>query len=160
MKPICLGLLISISILFAVGVEVTRASGPIAAYAIVENVILEPNETAPQRIQVWGVFMLETSPGSSSYSSPQKGYLYYRIPSAGTEKETRAVWADLKKLAGTGTTIGFGSGLAPGSTGAGRIRRPTEMPDSPDAFPIGNPAINMNDFAPIANQLKAAIGKK
>ena len=64
MKPIYLGILISIGILIGARVEVTRASGPIAAYAIVENVILEPNETAPERIQVWGVFMLETSPGS------------------------------------------------------------------------------------------------
>ena len=159
MKAIYGGILVAIGLLIAARVEM-RASGPIAAYAIIENVVLEPNDTDPERIQVWGVFMMETAPGSSSYSSPQKGYLYYRIPSASTAKETRAVWSDLKKVAGTGTTIGFGSGLAPGATGAGRVRRVTDAPDMPDAFPIGNPAINMNDFAPIANQLKAVLGKK
>jgi len=160
MKAAFPGILISIAMLVGTNAVKVRASGPIAAYAIVENVVLEPNDTAPDRIQVWGVFMLETAPQSSSYSSPQKGYLYYRIPSAGTEKETRAAWFDLKKVAGTGTTIGFGSGLAPGSTGAGRIRKVTETPAMPDAFPLGNPVISMNDFAPIVSQLKALSGQK
>ena len=160
MKAIYLGILILIGILAVAYTGELRASGPIAAYAIVENVVMEPNDTTPDRVQVWGVFMLEMSPQSSSYSSPQRGYLYYRIPSNNDAKATRAVWADLKKMAGTGTTIGFGSGSAAVASGAGRVRKVTETPANPDAFPIGNPVISMNDFTPIVNQLKGALNPK
>ena len=159
MKAIYLGIFVSIAALVGAATE-SSASGPIAAYAIVENVVLEPNSTTPDRIQVWGVFMLEMSPQSSTYASPQRGYLYYRIPSNNDAKATRAVWADLKKMAGTGTTIGFGSGNAAIATGAGRVRKVTETPANPDAFPIGSPVISMNDFAPIVNQLKSALSPK
>jgi hypothetical protein len=159
MRTIFLGLLISTAVFLAADTEV-RASGPIAAYAIVENVVMEPNDAAPDRIQVWGVFMLEMSPQSSSYASPQRGYLYYKLPATNDAKATRAVWADLKKVAGTGTTIGFGSGSTAIAAGAGRVRKVTETPANPDAFPIGNPVISMNDFTPIVNQLKGALSPK
>jgi hypothetical protein len=160
MRAVYLGILISVGILVAAFTAEMRASGPIAAYAIVENVVLEPNDTAPDRIQVWGVFMLEMAPQSSSYSSPQRGYLYYRIPPNADAKATRAIFSDFKKVAGTGTTIGFGSGASTNSSGAGRVRKVTETPSMPDAFPLGNPVISMNDFAPIVNQLKAALNPK
>lgn len=160
LKAISLGFLFLIGVVVASDTSELRASGPIAAYAIVENVVMEPNDTAPDRIQVWGVFMLESSPQSSSYGSPQRGYLYYKLPSNNDAKATRAIWTDLKKFAGTGMTIGFGSGSKADSTGAGRVRKVTETPANPDAFPIGNPVILMNDFAPIVNQLKNALSPK
>ena len=160
MRAIYLCFFISIAVLVAADTSELRASGPIAAYAIVESVVMEPNDTMPDRIQVWGVFRLESSPQSSSYGSPQRGYLYYKVPSSGDAKATRAVWADLKKVAGTGMTIGFGSGSTAVATGAGRVRKVTETPANPDAFPIGNPVILMNDFAPIVNQLKGALSPK
>ena len=161
MRPISLAILFSIGVSIAADTSALRASGPIAAYAIVENVVMEPNDTAPDQVQVWGVFMLESSPQSSSYGSPQRGYLYYKLPSNNNDaKPTRAVWADLKKIAGTGMTIGFGSGSTAVATGAGRVRKVTETPANPDAFPLGNPVILMNDFAPIVNQLKGALSPK
>jgi hypothetical protein len=160
MRAINLSILISIGVFIAAETSVLHASGPIAAYAIVENVVMEPNDATPDRIQVWGVFMLESSPQSSSYGSPQRGYLYYKLPSSNDTKATRAVWVDLRKFAGTGMTIGFGSGSTAVATGAGRVRKVTETPANPDAFPIGNPVILMNDFAPIVNQLKGALSPK
>jgi hypothetical protein len=160
MRAIYLGILISISVLVTADTLELRASGPIAAYAIIENVVLEPNDTAADRAQVWGVFMLETAPQSSSYSSPQRGYLYYRIPPGANAAATRAVWLDLKKMAGTGNTVGFGSGGAANATGSGRVRKVTETPNMPDNFPLGNPVIVMNDFTPIVNQLKNALNPK
>ena len=160
MRAIYLGILISIAVLVGSYSLELRASGPIAAYAIIENVVLEPNDTAPDRAQVWGVFMLETAPQSSSYASPQRGYLYYRLPPGSNAAATRAVWLDLKKVAGTGNTVGFGSGVAANSTGAGKVRRVTETPTMPDNFPFGNPVIMMNDFTPIVNQLKNALNPK
>jgi|KBSMisStandDraft_5_1062788.scaffolds.fasta_scaffold13364_5 hypothetical protein len=53
-----------------------HASGPIAVYALVDRVVLEPNEDAPKRIQIWGTFAVEKLPYSSTYSDPEKGYLY------------------------------------------------------------------------------------
>src|SRR2546427_12470263 len=32
------------------------ASGPVGIYAIIEKVIFEPSEQAPERIQIWGAF--------------------------------------------------------------------------------------------------------
>jgi hypothetical protein len=160
MRSIYFSILISIGVFVVADTSVLHASGPIAAYAIVENVVMEPNDATPDRIQVWGVFMLESSPQSSSYGSPQRGYLYYKLPSGNDAKAARAVWVDLKKVAGTGMTIGFGSGSTAIATGAGRVRKVTETPANPDAFPIGNPVILMNDFAPIVNQLKGALSPK
>ena len=81
MRSIYFSILISIGVFVVADTSVLHASGPIAAYAIVENVVMEPNDATPDRIQVWGVFMLESSPQSSSYGSPQRGYLYYKLPS-------------------------------------------------------------------------------
>ena len=33
-----------------------KASGPLGIYGIVEKVVFEPNEQAPERIQLWGAF--------------------------------------------------------------------------------------------------------
>jgi hypothetical protein len=57
-------------------------------------------------------------------------------------------------------TIGFGSGSTAVASGAGRVRKVTETPANPDAFPVGNPVILMNDFTPIVNQLKGALSRK
>ena len=32
------------------------ASDPVGIYAVVKKVVFEPNETAPERIQIWGAF--------------------------------------------------------------------------------------------------------
>ena len=58
------------------------ASGPLGIYGIVEKVVFEPNEQAPERIQVWGAFAyVEGGVGQSSLtvSKPVRGYLYFRL---------------------------------------------------------------------------------
>ena len=117
------------------------ASGPVAVYAIVDKVIFEPNETSPQRIQIWGAFSVAAQPYSTNYSPAQKGYLYYKLDRS-SEQSTRATWADLKKVAGTGEAVGFGGGFSASGAGA-RVRKSTEKPDSPDAYPIGNPVVRL-----------------
>jgi hypothetical protein len=86
-----------------------RASGTIGIYAIVEKVVLEPNDKAPTRIQVWGAFAYADGvPGQGgAASNAKRGYLYFRLPDANTES-TLKEWADLKAIAGTGQAIGFG----------------------------------------------------
>jgi len=115
---------------------VLMASDPVGVYCVVDRVVLEPNETSPQRIQIWGTFAVwEGQPftGSMQYSKPQRGYLYYRITPGNDGKIERAEWADLKAVAGTGQGIAFGSRYKP----AGRIRPATEKPVEPDLYPTG-----------------------
>jgi hypothetical protein len=83
-----------------------RASGPVAIYAIIDKVVLEPKEGAPERIKIWGAFMLPKGQGYQ-YLPPARGYMYFTL-AKGNEAACRKEWADLKKLAGTGSMVGFG----------------------------------------------------
>jgi len=107
-----------------------RASDMVGIYGIVEKVVLEPSDAAPQRVQVWGAFALAEGRGST-YQAPQRGYLYYTCP-AGQESICRNEWADLRSLAGKKTGVGFGQRYKP----TGRVRGPQEKAASPDTYPI------------------------
>jgi hypothetical protein len=52
---------------------VARASDPVGVYALVEKVVLEPNEKAPERIQIWGAFSLASTVDRDSYEAPARG---------------------------------------------------------------------------------------
>ena len=81
------------------------ASDPVAIYAIVQRVIFEPNDKAPERIQIWGVFAIaDTARGGNYYTKPQRGYLYYSLPK-GKESVALKEWADFKAVAGTGQAV-------------------------------------------------------
>ena len=90
------------------------ASGPLGIYGIVEKVVFEPNDKAPERIQVWGAFAyVDGGVGSSlAVSAPVRGYLYFRLlPGAENDSTMRLIrneWADLNAVAGTGQAVGFG----------------------------------------------------
>jgi hypothetical protein len=147
----------------AIAAVQVRASGPTSIYAIVEKVVFEPNDRAPERVQVWGVFsVVETgNPGTygQAYSKPERGYLYFKA-SGDRRSLDVAAWTDLKKLAGTGQAIGFGGNARArfSSELAGRVRQAAEKPTSPDAYPSGNPVVPLGAAQPpIVEQLKAAL---
>ena len=103
---------------FCLGGGLAHASGPIAVYALVDKVTMEPNPDRPERIQISGVFILSTVPDgcgspslpcSTTYSSAQKGYLYFSLPAQGADQALRE-WADMRSVAGTRQVVGFGSG--------------------------------------------------
>jgi hypothetical protein len=108
MKKVLIAALVSVSLV---------ASGRIGFYAIVEKVVFEPSEAAPERIQVWGAFAYAdgVANGTAAASSAKRGYLYFRIrsdipgftPQAQVDI-TKKEWGDLKAVAGTGQAIGFG----------------------------------------------------
>jgi hypothetical protein len=109
------------------------ASDPTGIYAIVDKVVLEPNDTVPETIQIWGAFALADDKPGDSYRPAERGYLYYSLPSSQAERDTaRAEWADLKKIAGSEQAIAFGSRYRP----KGRVRKATEKPAAPDVYPI------------------------
>jgi hypothetical protein len=107
MKPI--RILALVGVLATVAGVSAAVSGMLGIYGIVEKVIFEPNESAPERIQVWGAFAyVEGRVGGSQVSAAKRGYLYFRMPPMQAEVIKRE-WNDLKALAGTGQAIGFGS---------------------------------------------------
>lgn len=104
--------------LFVLATASVGASGSIGYYGIVERVVFEPSEAAPERIQVWGAFAYVDGGAALNIatSTVTRGYLYFKvrsdIPQFTTQREvelTRREWADLKAVAGTGQAIGFGS---------------------------------------------------
>ena len=145
MKSILCSAVAVLAIALCLGV--VNASGPIAVYALVDKVALEPNADKPERIRISGVF-ITAEERSDVYSAPQSGYLYFGLP-RGNEELARREWADLKSVAGTRQVVGLGS-----SWGAKvRVRKPDEEAKSPDDYPMGNGLIKINPEQPRAKAL-------
>jgi hypothetical protein len=125
---------------------VAHASDRIGIYAVVDRVVLEPNEQNPERIQVWGAFAVATRNDRDNYDAVQRGYLYFTA--AGANAMTRAEWKDLKSVAGTKQIVGFSSRLGQNV----RVRAASDTPATPDSYVtgVGVNLIRPNiDYAPI-----------
>jgi hypothetical protein len=123
------------ALLLAVGP--LSASGPLGIYGIVERVVFEPNETAPERVQVWGAFAYADGVGDQglNVSPAARGYLYFKGPDVASGAATprdvenaKTEWADLKKVAGTGQVVGFGAWGYIGGFSALKPEGPTSGP--------------------------------
>ena len=139
-----------------------RASDMVGVYAVVEKVTLEPSDTAPQRIQIWGAFALSDQKSGSTYLPAQRGYLYYSCPE-GQESTCRKEWSDLKSVAGKTTGIGFGYRYGAN----GRVRTAENKPANPDPYPIhmgvvkvDNPADRGSDTIHVIDGLRAALKQR
>ncbi|MCI0665658.1 MAG: hypothetical protein L0220_31765 [Acidobacteria bacterium] len=130
------------------GIETDAASDRTGIYARVDKVVLEPDTTTPERIQIWGAFALARTDDRNSYDSAQRGYLYFSCKS-GKEDVCRKEWADLKAIAGTDKVIGFGGRGQPRP----RVRKADEKAANPDEYPINFGLIRMenrgSDYPPI-----------
>ena len=145
----------------ALGVAL-QASDMVGIYSVVEKVVLEPSDSTPERIQIWGAFAFADQRNGSNYEPGQRGYLYYTCPS-GQESVCRKEWSDLKSVAGKGTAIGFGMRYKP----TGRVRKADEKIASPDPFPIqmgvirvDNPADRGSDTMKVIEGLKSAVKQR
>ena len=122
------------ALLLALVLGATRAeaSDPMALYARVDKVVLEPSPNAPDRIQIWGVFALARPDDPNAYLPPARGYLYFVV--TGNTKTARKEWADLQAVAGTGQIVAFGSRfeIKP------RLRRATERVGQPDRYVVSS----------------------
>jgi hypothetical protein len=107
------------------------ASDPIGIYAIVDKVIIEPKDGAPERIQVWGTFTQAQGRGDS-YTTPEQGYLYFKLPTEKAEVAARE-WKDIQSVAGKPQAIGFGARYEE----KGTIRKASQKPEAPDTYPLG-----------------------
>jgi hypothetical protein len=82
------------------------ASGTAGVYALLTKVVLEPNASAPERIQLWGAFTL--AEGANTLT-PQRGYMYFKLPADPKLREAALKeWTDFKTIAGTGQAVAFG----------------------------------------------------
>jgi hypothetical protein len=134
--------------LFLTAFRTNTFSDPIGVYARIDKVILEPNATAPERIQIWGAFKLASMKDRDSYEPAQRGYLYYSLK-PGKEEICRKEWADLKTIAGTDQIVGFGGRGVPRP----RLRKADEKVADPDQYQVNFGLVKMNDrnidYAPI-----------
>jgi hypothetical protein len=134
-------------------------SDPVGVYALIDRVVVESAGPNPQRIQVWGVFMLSDGKPGDNYLPPQRGYLYYTLSGAPTTQES-AEWNDLRGVAGTGAPVGFAGRYER----LGRVRAATEAAASPDPYPrsyVGIVKVLTAHLGPdIQRQLKAAARER
>ena len=131
-----------------------RASDPCGVYALIEKVVLQPNDTEPTSIQVWGAFALSDGKFGGGYLAAQRGYLYYSCPK-GRDTTCLNEWSDLKSVAGMQKLVGFGGR----HLATGRLRSVAEPPGSPDVYPIqmGVMRIGPSD---VLVDLKTALAKR
>ncbi len=118
------------------GAAEAGASYPVGVWVKVKKVVLEPNATAPTKIQIHGAAMLydkSTNTTYLGYSEPAFGFLYYACPS-GQDKTCVSEWADVEKnIAATDDVcIGLGDQTLP----TGTLRAPNATPVNPDDYPI------------------------
>jgi hypothetical protein len=111
-----------------------RASDPVGIYARIDKVVQEPKDGTPERIQVWGIFVLVSNSGRN-HSAPARGYMYFEA-TRGQEEVCRREWADLKKVAGTEQVVAFGSSRAP----TGSVRK--SGPKAETATPLDEAKLN------------------
>jgi hypothetical protein len=116
------------------------ASDRIGVYAVIDKVVFEPSDAAPERVQIWGAFALADLKDGSAYGAAQNGYLYFSCP-RGRESICRKEWYDLKSLAGKNVGAGFGQRYE----SAARVRKSDEKPSSPDVYVIQNGVVRVEN---------------
>ena len=132
-----------------------QASDFVGVYAVVEKVVLEPSETAPERIQIRGAFALSDGKRGSGYGEAKRGYLYYSCP-AEQLALCRKEWADLQTVAGKNIGVGFGGRFI----ATGRVRKADEAPASPDVYPIERGITRLSadhESLPVIDRIKAVL---
>jgi hypothetical protein len=121
-------------------------NGTIGIYAVIDQVTFEPDGPSPNFIRISGVFVVPVPMSSGMYRSPQRGFLYFRIPS-GMEQTARKDWNELRSIAGTGQVVGFAQYWVPNPGDPnGNPHRSLEITvhtdkdaASPDIYPFPNP---------------------
>ena len=97
--------------------DTPEASGSLGIYAIVERVVLEPNEQTPTRVRLHGAFAFVNGGVDRplGVTTASRGFVRFILPSGIGEEYDRSIvairkeWIDLKAVAGTGQAVGFGS---------------------------------------------------
>lgn len=128
--------------------SVARASGPVAVYGLIDQVVIEPNSQNPQRIRIYGVFVTAEQP-SYTYGAPRRGMLYLSLGKS--PEQAKKEWADLQSVAGTRQIVGFGGAWA----GAPQIRDPKDNSPYADEYILNTGVVKVNPDHPQAAALLA-----
>jgi len=140
--------LLLIVLVLMIGTMQLAASGNVGIYAMIEKVVLEPNDQVPERIQIWGAFTLADGGNSAVTLTPQRGYLYFSLPPYSRNyPDVRAAlkeWSDLKSVAGTGQAVAFGSLSYIGAFSDELISRPAGRPPYLLVPGLGQPSRSKN----------------
>ena len=154
-------------ILAALSIGTAQASGPVGVYTLIDKVVLEPNADNPERILIYGVFSIRTD-NQGAFQAPQRGYLYYSLPTGADHALVLREWSDLKAAAGTHTVIAFGGTsfgeYVPDGRGVNRppvyqpprLRKSSDKPENPDPYLTGAGLSKMRsdtDYAPVKSLL-------
>jgi hypothetical protein len=131
----------------ALSLGTSQASDWVAAYALVDKVVLEPDADKPEQIQIWGVFATAKPNDRNLYDAPRRGYLYFKLPQ---EKKdlARNEWSDFKGIAGKRKVVGFGNRYTMKLT----VRKADEKPKAPDVYEVESGLVkdrSDTDYAPV-----------
>src|SRR5262249_51349579 len=126
-------------IAWGVALSAVLAAGPAAAserigyFAVIDRGVMEPDDPAPRRVQLWGAVTMGGGADGRSYTTPARGYLYCAAR-AGKEAECLKEWRDFERAASKGEVIGFGrsSRLAEFD----KLRKPTDKVQKPTPYPL------------------------
>ena len=72
-------ILSTVVILLLVQISLAQ-NGNIGIYGIVDKVVFGTEESSPERIQIWGLFIVPVPISSGWYKAPPRGVLYFSIP--------------------------------------------------------------------------------
>ena len=154
-------------ILSALSIGTAQASGPVGVYALIDKVTLEPSAENPERILIYGAFSIRTD-NQGTFQAPQRGYLYYALPSGANKAVILREWSDLKAAAGTRTVIAFGGTSFGDYVPAGgalhvpppydppHLRKTGDKPENPDPYVTGAGLSKMRsdtDYGPVKSLL-------
>jgi hypothetical protein len=116
-------------------------------------VILEPSADNADGFQFHGFFAMAQPYDRNFYLPPQRGILYFTLPTDRPEIALRE-WSDLKAVAGTGKVVSFGNREQFMTL---KVRKPDEKPVSPDVYQLGiglNALRTDTEYAPIKSVLQ------
>ncbi len=85
----------------------TPPSDPAAVYAVIDKVVLLPDERAPSSVELHGAFAIAEGDRGQYYRAPRAGVLRFAV---GEDADaSRQQWRDLQRRAGTNVAVSFGS---------------------------------------------------
>src|SRR5260370_28506720 len=87
----------------------------VGIYAVIDQVTFEPDGPSANLVRISGLFVVPVPMSSGEYKTPERGYLYFRIPS-GMEAAIGKDWNALKGTAGTAQTCRFSHDWLPNAT--------------------------------------------
>ena len=110
--------------------QAALASAPAQMWGIIDKVVTEGSDQAPEKVQIWGTFSTVQADGKT-WSTPVSGYLFYTIPPEEAELAAKAV-KDLKARAGADDAVAFGFKRGEKAS----IREWKAEAKAPDTYPI------------------------